>query len=86
MRILQSIDSEKGGRRKKKTYPTHGIHCAVAEFVRKVVALDEADTMFAGDGAFHGNGILDHAMDDLLGKVLLFFVEEEDCYMMISFD
>lgn len=60
------------------THPPHSIDGRVAHLVRKVVPLDEADAVLAGDGAFHLDGALDHAVNDIFGDLAFLFVEEED--------
>ena len=46
----------------------------------EIVALDEADAVFAGDCAFHLDGSLDHSVHDVFGDLPLRLVEEEDCF------
>ena len=46
----------------------------------EIVALDEADAVFAGDCAFHLDGALDHSVHDVFGDLPLRLVEEEDCF------
>ena len=61
-----------------QTYPAHSVHSTLAQLVGKIIALDEADTVFASHGAFHLHGPLDHAMDDTLGDFLLLVTKEDD--------
>lgn len=61
-----------------KTYLAHEIHSRLAQLVREVVALHKPDAMLAGDGAFHLDGALDHAMNEGLGLFALAVVVEED--------
>lgn len=67
-----------------QTYSSHGVYCCLADFVFKVVSLDEPNAMFAGDGSFHLDGALDHAVDYALCHFSLLIVEKDDGCIVFS--
>lgn len=57
---------------------THGIDSISAQLVREVIALDEADAVFARGGAFELERALDHVVHEVLGLLVLCFTVVED--------
>ena len=66
---------------KRQLQLPHRVDGGLAELVRQVITLDEADAVFARHGAFHFDGALDHAVDDGFGGGALGVVEEDDCWV-----
>ena len=65
---------------------SHCIDGRLTHFTRQVVSFSHANAMLAGDGTFHLDGTLGHAVDHVLCNFAFLVVVENDGYWMSAAD
>ena len=71
------------GRGKWGTYLSHRIHSRLSKFVVQVVPLHKPHAMLSRNRSLHGNGPLDHTVNELLCLFPLFIVVEHYSYILV---